>query len=226
MALDDTQTLRLEQSGAVPWPIPVQDDGRLQAGLKRALDVALASVLLILTGPVLLGAMALIRLTSRGPAIFRQSRVGYRCRTFPMLKLRTMVEGAAQHEEALAAKVEGTFFKLEDDPRVTRLGRWLRRSSIDELPQLLNVLRGDMSLVGPRPLLLRDFRRYPKHAQMRRFSRPPGLTGLWQVSGRSETSDRERIRLDLEYVDHWSLWLDLKILSQTVPAVLSGRGAT
>jgi len=226
MALDDTQTLRLERSGVVPWPIPVQDDGRLQAGLKRALDVALASVLLILTGPVLLGAMALIRLTSRGPAIFRQSRVGYRCRTFPMLKLRTMVEGAAQHEEALAAKVEGTFFKLEDDPRVTRLGRWLRRSSIDELPQLLNVLRGDMSLVGPRPLLLRDFRRYPKHAQMRRFSRRPGLTGLWQVSGRSETSDRERIRLDLEYVDHWSLRLDLKILSRTVPAVLSGRGAT
>lgn len=226
MALDDTQTLRLERPGAVPWPIPVQDDGRLQSALKRALDVALASVLLILTAPVLLTAMALIRLTSRGPAIFRQPRVGYRCRTFPMLKLRTMVEGAAEREEELARGVESTFFKLEDDPRITRLGRWLRHSSIDELPQLVNVLRGEMSLVGPRPLLLSDFRRYPKHAQMRRFSRQPGLTGLWQVSGRSDTGDRERIRLDLEYVDHWSLRLDLRILLRTVPAVLSGRGAT
>lgn len=226
MALDDTQTLHLEQTGAVPWSIPVQDDGRVQSGLKRALDLTLASVLLLLTGPVLLAAMAVIRLTSRGPALFRQPRVGYRCRTFPMLKLRTMVQGAAEHEEELAAEVDGTFFKLEDDPRVTRVGRWLRRSSIDELPQLVNVLRGEMSLVGPRPLLLRDFQRYPKHAQMRRFSRRPGLTGLWQVSGRSETSDRERIRLDLEYVDHWSLWLDLGIMLRTVPAVLSGRGAT
>lgn len=226
MALDDTQTLRLEQTGSVPWPIPDQDCGRWQCAINRSLDVVLASVLLLVAGPVLLAAMALIRLTSRGPALFHQPRVGYRCRTFAMLKLRTMIQGAAEHEEALAEEVEGTFFKLEDDPRVTRVGRWLRRSSIDELPQLLNVLRGEMSLVGPRPLLLRDFQRYPKHAQMRRFSRRPGLTGLWQVSGRSETSDRERIRLDLEYVDHWSLWLDVKILLRTVPAVLSGRGAT
>ena len=226
MALDDTQTLRLEQTGAVPWPVPVQDDGRMQSALKRALDVALASVLLLLAAPVLLAAVALIRLTSRGPALFRQPRVGYRCRTFPMLKLRTMVQGAAEHEDELAAQMESTFFKVHDDPRVTRVGRWLRRSSIDELPQLVNVLRGEMSLVGPRPLLPRDFERYPKHAQMRRFSHRPGLTGLWQVSGRSETSDRERIRLDLVYVDHWSLWFDVKILLRTVPAVLSGRGAT
>jgi lipopolysaccharide/colanic/teichoic acid biosynthesis glycosyltransferase len=226
MALDDTQTLRLDETGALPWRIPVQEDDRLQAGLKRVLDVVLASVLLLVTAPVLLAAMGLIRLTSPGSAIFCQSRVGYRCRRFPMLKLRTMVDGAEEREEELAVAVAGTFLKLDDDPRITRLGRWLRRSSLDELPQLWNVLRGEMSLVGPRPLLPTDFERYPKHAQMRRFSRSPGLTGLWQVSGRSETSDRERIRLDLEYVDHWSLWLDLKILARTVPAVLSGRGAT
>lgn len=226
MGLDDTQTLRLEDTGALPWPVPVLEESPLQATLKRALDVTLAVVLLVLSSPVLLGAMLLIRCTSRGPAIFRQSRVGYRCRTFPMLKLRTMVEGAAEQEGELAARHGGKFLKIKEDPRVTRLGRWLRRTSIDELPQLINVLRGEMSLVGPRPLLLSDFERYPKHAQMRRFSRLPGVTGLWQVSGRSDTADEERIRLDLAYVDHWSLWLDLKILVRTAPAVLSGRGAT
>lgn len=224
--LDDTQTLRLDETGALPWPVPVTDDSRLETAVKRSLDVVLASLLLILTAPLLLAAMALIRLTSPGPAIFRQPRIGFRCRTFSMLKLRTMVEGAAEHEEELARNLEGTFFKLEGDPRITRLGRFLRRSSIDELPQLVNVLQGDMSLVGPRPLLVRDFERYPKQTQLRRFSRLPGLTGLWQVSGRSETSDRQRIRLDLEYVDRWSLGLDLRILLRTLPAVLSGRGAT
>lgn len=226
MTLDDTQTLRLEDTGALPWPVPVPEDSQWEIRLKRFLDVALATALLLLTGPVLLLAMAAIRLTSPGPAIFRQPRVGHRCRTFPMLKLRTMEEGAEEREEELSERVGGTFFKLENDPRVTRLGSWLRRTSIDELPQLVNVLRGEMSLVGPRPLLLRDFKRYPKHAQMRRFSRLPGLTGLWQVNGRSETGDEERIRLDLEYVDRWSLGLDLKILCRTAPAVLSGRGAT
>jgi len=226
MTLDDTQTLRLDDTGALPWPVPIPDDNTWEIGLKRVLDVVLASILLVLTAPVLLLAIVLIRLTSPGAAIFRQPRVGHRCRTFLMLKLRTMERGAEEREAELASEVDGTFFKLCDDPRITRLGRWLRRTSVDELPQLVNVLRGEMSLVGPRPLLLRDFERYPKHTQMRRFSRPPGLTGLWQVSGRSETGDEERIRLDLDYVDRWSLALDLRILGLTVPAVLSGRGAT
>jgi lipopolysaccharide/colanic/teichoic acid biosynthesis glycosyltransferase len=138
-----------------------------------------------------------------------------------------MVHGAERQEEALAAARPGKiFFKLEDDPRITRVGRWLRRTSIDELPQLVNVLRGEMSLVGPRPLLVSDMRLYPRSTQMRRFSVKPGLTGLWQVSGRSRLSDEERIALDLEYVDHRSLALDARILLRTPAAVVSAEGAT
>jgi sugar transferase EpsL len=182
---------------------------------KRLLDVSAAVVALVVLAPVLVGLACLVVMLLGRPVFFRQQRPGRQGRPFHLVKFRTMT-GARDADGDLRP----------DADRLTRFGRLLRSTSLDELPELFNVLSGDMSLVGPRPLLLRDFRRYPKHAQMRRFSRPPGLTGLWQVSGRSETSDRERIRLDLEYVDHWSLWLDLKILSRTVPAVLSGRGAT
>lgn len=223
--------VNLDDTGAFYWtldlPAEARPGGRVAAAAKRVLDVAGAAALLLLTSPVLLGTMALVRLTSRGPAIFVQPRIGFGCREFPMLKLRTMVHGAEGREEELAAARPGrTFFKIPGDPRITPLGRWLRRHSIDELPQLVNVLRGEMSLVGPRPLLLSDFANYPKRAQMRRFSVKPGLTGLWQVSGRSDLDDAERIRLDLEYVDRWRLGLDLEILSRTLPAVLSGKGAT
>ncbi len=180
----------------------------------------------MLAAPILLGAVLAIRLTSRGPALFVQERIGHRCRKFSMLKLRTMVEGAEREEERLAAARGGRiFFKVADDPRVTVVGRVLRRFSLDELPQLVNVLRGDMSLVGPRPLLLSDLRNFPVYRQRRRFSMRPGLTGLWQVSGRSLLSDEERMRLDDEYVRTWSLGRDLAILARTAPAVLSGRGA-
>ncbi len=193
---------------------------------KRVLDVVLALGLLVVTSPILLGAVLAIRLTSRGPALFIQERIGYRCRKFAMVKLRTMVQGAERDEERLAAANGGRiFFKMEDDPRVTFVGRLLRRFSLDELPQLVNVLRGDMSLVGPRPLLVSDLRNFPAYRQRRRFSMKPGLTGLWQVSGRSLLSDEERIRLDDDYVKSWSLGRDLSILARTVPAVLSGRGA-
>jgi lipopolysaccharide/colanic/teichoic acid biosynthesis glycosyltransferase len=142
-----------------------------------------------------------------------------------MLKFRSMAADAERLETVLAAESGATFLKLQADPRTTRLGRWLRRYSLDELPQLVNVLRGDMSLVGPRPLLLTDLERFPRRHQERRFAMPPGMTGLWQVSGRSDLPDAERIRLDLAYVEHWSLALDLWLLARTLPVVVAGDGA-
>lgn len=194
---------------------------------KRAMDVVLSAILLVLAAPVLGLAMLLVKLTSRGPAVFVQKRIGFEGQKFDMYKLRTMRQGAERLQDELATCQEDrTFLKIEDDPRVTRVGRLLRKSSIDELPQLWNVLKGDMSLVGPRPLLVCDFRKFPKREQLRRFSVKPGITGLWQVSGRSSLPDGERMRLDLEYVDRWSLGLDLAILARTLPVVLSTRGAT
>jgi len=205
----------------------VEEAPAVSSPVKRALDVVLSALLLALFAPVLGIAMLLIRLTSRGPAIFLQQRIGYQGQRFSMYKLRTMHDGAERLEDELADGCEDrTFLKVENDPRVTPLGRWLRKTSIDELPQLVNVLRGEMSLVGPRPLLLCDFRKFPRHEQLRRFSVKPGITGLWQVSGRSALPDSERMRLDREYVDRWSLWLDLEILARTLPVVLSTRGAT
>ena len=191
--------------------------------VKRTIDVAGALFLILLFGPLMLLIAALIRLTSAGPAIFVQRRIGQRCHEFGMYKFRTMIANAEQ----LQAELQGTsiFFKIENDPRITPLGVFLRRSSLDELPQLFNVLGGSMSLVGPRPLLLSDLDRLPMHSQMRRFSVLPGMTGLWQVSGRSSTTDDERLRLDRDYVNEWSLKLDAGILVKTIAAVISGRGA-
>jgi lipopolysaccharide/colanic/teichoic acid biosynthesis glycosyltransferase len=170
--------------------------------------------------------MALVRLTSPGPALFVQRRCGHLGREFVVLKIRTMVDGADVHQDRLADRdEERCFLKVQGDARVTAVGRFLRRTSIDELPQLVNVLLGDMSLIGPRPLLPCDVRKFPRYRRARRFDMRPGMTGLWQVSGRSEVSDEDRMRLDMEYVEHWSLWLDVQILLHTPLAVLSGRGA-
>ena len=192
--------------------------------IKRAVDLLGASVLLVVTLP-LLAVLALgIKITSAGPVLFHQDRAGLHGRRFRMHKLRTMVVGA----EDLRAQVvhlnrlSGPVFKALDDPRVTRLGRLLRRFSLDELPQFWNVVKGDMSLVGPRPLPLYEAARL-KGAQRRRLARRPGVTGLWQVSRRSSVDFEEWMRLDLEYVDRWSLWLDLKVLARTMPAVLRGE---
>jgi lipopolysaccharide/colanic/teichoic acid biosynthesis glycosyltransferase len=224
MSPNDTGAFYWTAAGAPVVGVPAARRPALP--VKRLLDVVLAAGLLVVTAPLLLAAAAAIRLTSRGPAFFVQDRIGYRCRRFSMIKLRTMVAGAEREEARLAAAAGGRiFFKIQDDPRVTAVGRVLRRFSLDELPQLVNVLRGDMSLVGPRPLLVSDLRRFPAYRQRRRFSMKPGLTGLWQVSGRSLLSDQERIRLDDEYVASWSLAGDLAILARTLPAVLSGRGA-
>jgi exopolysaccharide biosynthesis polyprenyl glycosylphosphotransferase len=182
----------------------------------------------VLTLP-LMGLIALaIRLTSPGPVLFRQQRSGLHGRPFNMLKFRTMVTNAEQLKQELEAlnEMSGPVFKLSNDPRVTRVGRFLRRWSLDELPQLFNVLRGEMSLVGPRPLPVAEVERFDDPADRRRLSVKPGLTCLWQVGGRNEVRCfKDWVRLDLEYIDHWSLWLDLKILARTIPAVLRGTGA-
>ena len=196
--------------------------------LKQVLDFIGASLLLVvLAVPLLLVGLA-VRLTSPGPVFFRQARSGLNGRPFTMLKFRSMVSDAEQLQHELAAlnEMSGPVFKVTNDPRITRLGRWLRRYSIDELPQLINVWRGEMSLVGPRPLPVDEVQRFDDLAHRRRLSVKPGLTCLWQVSGRNNVCDfKEWVRLDLEYIDHWSLWLDVKILCRTIPAVFSGAGA-
>ena len=198
-----------------------------RAVLKRALDFCGAAALLIVLSPVLLLIAALIRLTSKGPALFVQERLGLNKQRFPMFKFRTMVTNA----EALQKELEqfneagGPVFKMRQDPRITPLGHFLRKTSLDELPQLLNVLRGELSLVGPRPLPVRDYERFDAYWFNRRFSVKPGITCIWQVSGRSNTSFDHWIKQDLEYIDNWSLMLDLKLLLQTIPAVLRGTGA-
>jgi lipopolysaccharide/colanic/teichoic acid biosynthesis glycosyltransferase len=199
-----------------------------QGGLavKRVADVAGAGLALLALSP-LVAAIALgVRLSSRGPVLFRQQRSGFHGRRFAMYKFRTMVADAeARRDEVLHLnEMSGPVFKVSDDPRMTRLGRFLRRWSLDELPQLVNVVKGDMSLVGPRPLPLYEAARI-KGAQRRRLSMRPGITGLWQVSGRNMVEFDEWMRMDLEYVDHWSLTLDLRILLRTVPTVLGGEGA-
>ena len=193
--------------------------------LKRAIDIAGAGLGLLVLSPLLVTVAALIRLTSSGPALFRQTRIGKDGREFRVVKFRTMYVDAEARLADLQADNEsdGLLFKIAHDPRITVLGRVLRRTSIDELPQLLNVLRGDMSLVGPRPLPVKDSA-FEGHVRRRLLVRP-GITGLWQVSGRSQTSWDDAVRLDLYYVENWSLSLDLTILMRTVLAVVRGEGA-
>lgn len=196
--------------------------------LKDVIDRLGALLFLVLSLPLLVIAVVGIRLHSPGPILFRQVRAGRHGRPFQMLKFRTMVEGAESIQDQLAEKnqMEGPVFKVDKDPRIFPFGRWLRRLSIDELPQLVNVLRGEMSLVGPRPLPMYEIQRIEKHSQRRRLSMKPGLTCLWQVSGRNKIrSFEEWVALDLKYIDNWSLWQDMVILCRTLPAVLRGTGA-
>jgi exopolysaccharide biosynthesis polyprenyl glycosylphosphotransferase len=195
---------------------------------KRAFDVVAGSALFILTLPVMLVAAAAIKLTSPGPVFFIQPRVGYNKRIFDLYKFRTMVMDAEKMQIDLehANEMDGPVFKIADDPRITAVGKWLRKTSIDELPQLYNVLRGDMSLVGPRPLPVRDYNGFRKDWQRRRFSMRPGLTCLWQIAGRNRTNFEDWMKLDMEYIDNWSLSGDVKILCQTIPVVINGTGAS
>lgn len=194
---------------------------------KRAIDLIVSSVLLIALSPLLLLVAALIKFTSPGPVFFGQKRVGLNKRQFVMYKFRTMIPNAERLQEELVHlnEMSGPVFKIKNDPRVTPLGRFLRRTSIDELPQLFNVLKGEMSLVGPRAMSVRDYQLFSEDWQRRRFSVPPGITCLWQICGRNSIPFEQWMELDMQYIDKWSLWLDLKILLRTVPAVLKGLGA-
>ena len=198
----------------------------MQLVVKRALDLALSLALFVLTLPIQLLAALAIRFSSSGPVFFRQTRCGLNGRHFTLMKFRTMSAGAQErmHEVSHLNEMSGPVFKTSHDPRLTPVGRILRKFSIDELPQLLNVIRGDMSLVGPRPPLPEEVSRYLPW-QRRRLSMKPGITCLWQISGRSNLDFDRWMALDLKYIDTWSPMLDLKILVKTVPAVLSGRGA-
>jgi exopolysaccharide biosynthesis polyprenyl glycosylphosphotransferase len=206
---------------------PTSND-QLALGLKRVFDVAVALTALVVGSPVFLLAAAAVKLDSRGPVLFRQSRVGLNGREFPMLKFRSMVADAEQRRAGLEAHNEmsgGPAFKIRNDPRVTRVGRWLRKTSLDELPQFWNVLRGDMSVVGPRPPLATEVARYERW-QRRRLSVKPGITCIWQISGRNQVDFEGWMRMDMQYIENWSLWLDMKIFVRTIPAVLFGRGAS
>lgn len=199
---------------------------RRQSDVKRVLDVVVSLVLLVLVAPVIAVLAVIIMLDSRGTPFFVQTRVGHGGREFPFIKLRTMVQDAEARLGELINlnEAQPPLFKMKRDPRVTRVGAFLRRSSLDELPQLWNVVRGDMSLVGPRPSLPREVATYTPE-QMRRLSVMPGMTGLWQVSGRSDIDFDHAVKLDLSYIDTWSMALDLTLLAKTLLVVVRPRGA-
>jgi exopolysaccharide biosynthesis polyprenyl glycosylphosphotransferase len=199
----------------------------LQLATKRAIDILVSCTALLVLSPLLLLIALLVKATSRGPILFKQERVGQYGRTFNMLKFRSMVSNAEALKARLLAQNEqgGPVFKMKRDPRVTPVGRFIRKYSIDELPQLINVLRGEMSLVGPRPPIPSEVARYEAW-QRRRLSVRPGLTCVWQVSGRNRISFEDWMYLDMQYIDHWSLARDLELIARTVPVVLTGRGAS
>lgn len=219
--------VNVEDLGGVPL-IGVREVSISKGALlvKRVMDVGGAIVGLTLGAPLFILISLAIRLDSPGPVFFRQTRVGVGGRRFEMYKFRSMVKGAEEEQEVLAAlnEADGPIFKIRDDPRLTRVGRLLRRTSLDELPQLVNVLRGEMSLVGPRPPLPNEVEKYQEWHK-KRLEAPPGMTGLWQVSGRSHLSFDEMVLLDIYYIENWSPWLDFKILVRTIPQVLLGKGA-
>jgi exopolysaccharide biosynthesis polyprenyl glycosylphosphotransferase len=215
--MDHEGVVTIYSSSIESWPMLV----------KRVIDIIGSIAALSLLAPVFLVTATLIALDSPGPVFFSQYRMGLNKRRFRMYKFRTMAAGAEKKQLELESlnESDGPVFKIKNDPRITRVGKFLRKFSIDELPQFFNVLRGDMSLVGPRPLPVRDYQGFEQDWHRRRFSIRPGLTCLWQINGRSTVSFSHWMDLDLRYIDHWSLWLDFKILAKTVPAVLRGLGA-
>jgi lipopolysaccharide/colanic/teichoic acid biosynthesis glycosyltransferase len=194
--------------------------------VKRAFDLTVSALVLGLGLPLWLLVAAAIKLTSAGPVFYRDRRVGLHEREFEMIKFRTMEEGAADQQTALehANEAGDVLFKIRDDPRITAVGRLLRRLSLDEIPQMINILRGEMSLVGPRPLPVRDHERLEDWHRKRSLVLP-GVTGLWQISGRSELGIDDLVQLDFYYLERWSIWLDVSIILKTLPAILGRRGA-
>ncbi|CAN5837097.1 N/A [soil metagenome] len=229
--IGDLPESSLEAAGARPRPrARIYSEGKRREvpPAKRTTDVILAVAALILLAPLLVLLAVLIKLDSPGPVLFRQTRTGWGGGTFGMYKFRTLVANADQlkpHLQHLNDSGDPRLFKIRHDPRVTRFGRFLRRTSLDELPQLVNVLTGEMSLIGPRPFFPEELVHYADHHFVR-LEVLPGISGLWQVSGRSSVVDFEEVvRFDCEYIDGWSVWLDLKIMALTIPAVLRRRGA-
>jgi exopolysaccharide biosynthesis polyprenyl glycosylphosphotransferase len=220
---------RIDRVAGMPvMAIDATSLSKLDRAVKRAVDIAVSGLLLTVLAPLLLVVAAAIKLTSRGSVLFSQARAGRNGTPFSLLKFRSMRTGSDSLKEELASvndNADGVMFKMHADPRVTPVGRWLRRASIDELPQLVNVLRGDMSLVGPRPLVLSEFGAIGEGWAARRSEMRPGITGPWQVYGRSQLPFGEMLRFDYQYAAGWSLGRDVEILLATVPAVLSGRGA-
>ncbi|WP_306819045.1 exopolysaccharide biosynthesis polyisoprenyl-phosphate hexose-1-phosphate transferase EpsZ [Archangium lipolyticum] len=198
-----------------------------QMALKRLFDIVSSAAALAMLSPLLIGVALVVKFTSRGPIFFKQTRVGLHGKTFNMLKFRSMVVNAEELKAKLEALNEqtGPVFKMKNDPRITRIGRFIRKYSIDELPQLINVLRGEMSVVGPRPPIPKEVEKYAAW-QRRRLSVRPGLTCIWQVSGRNQISFEEWMYLDMQYIDHWSLKNDINLILKTVPVVLTGSGAS
>jgi exopolysaccharide biosynthesis polyprenyl glycosylphosphotransferase len=223
-----TRRARYDELGSLPvvtfFNTPTES---VELAAKRALDIVGSALLILFMSPLLLATWILVKLDSEGPVIFAQERIGLNKRRFRIYKFRSMVVNAERLQANLEERNEaqGPVFKIKEDPRITRIGKFLRKTSIDELPQLFNVLMGDMSLVGPRPLPIRDYSGFNKDWQRRRFGVRPGITCLWQISGRSSISFDQWMLLDLEYIDQWSLWLDMKILVRTIPVVLRGTGA-
>ena len=214
---EDSSIITFYTGGMHGWPVLV----------KRALDLSLSVVLLIILAPLFLVTALLIKATSPGSVFFIQERVGLNKRKFHLYKFRTMIADAEKKlfELEHLNEVNGPVFKIRNDPRITPIGKFLRMTSMDELPQLINVLKGEMSLVGPRALPVRDCDGFDQDSHRRRFSVRPGITCLWQVNGRSDVPFEKWMELDMQYIDQWSLWLDLKILLRTVPAVLRAYGA-
>jgi exopolysaccharide biosynthesis polyprenyl glycosylphosphotransferase len=225
--LDGAQALT--QIGGLPvFSIGAPPLPRMSRVAKRLLDIVGASAILIILSPILILIAIAIKIDSRGPVFFRQVRAGRGDTRFKLIKFRSMYKDAEERKRAYEAANEAkddVMFKIKRDPRITRVGGFLRRSSIDEIPQLLNVLTGEMSLVGPRPLILKEAEAAAKNWQARRLDLRPGITGLWQVSGRSDLPFQEMVRFDYQYVSGWSLARDIEILLATIPVVLSGRGA-
>ena len=207
--------------------VPFHEDYVAAQAVKRFVDIAGSLVGLCLLSPVFLAVALAVKATSKGPVFFSQERFGHRRRRFRMFKFRSMVSNAGELMADLESQNEanGPIFKIRNDPRITPLGRFLRISSLDELPQLWNVLIGNMSLVGPRPMSVRDVSLFSEATLMRRFTVKPGITGLWQVSGRSAVGFEKWIEMDFDYIDRWSLALDFQILARTVRVVLKGTGA-
>jgi len=230
--LADSFTLRharpaIERADLFVELVPQDDEFRIADHMKRLVDVTAAGAGLVVLSPLFMAIAVAIKATSPGPVFFRQERYGYHRRKFRIWKFRSMVADAPERMRELEKhnEAEGPIFKIKNDPRITRVGSVLRTLSLDELPQLFNVLVGEMSLVGPRPMSVRDVSLFSDALLMRRFSVKPGITGLWQVSGRSSLSFDKWIALDFRYIDEWSLALDLKILARTVPVVIKRTGA-